>query len=589
MQAFREGIKDARLVWTLAYDRPPTFVQLRGIAWRHAEADEYVRGRGLASGEHSRLPGRKSEKNQTDQDRQDKGKAVVVDKSGSNPSPRTPAGRFQQYTPLVTTIEHVLNQVTGRGLLRDPPPLRADRARRNQNKYCNFHKDVGHDTKDCIQLRDQIELLIRDGHLREFVERIITPAGPSRPAQAARRNPRPSDQTDEQEQEHIVHTIFGGTATGDTASSRRSYVREARQYACGEYINMAEHISKICRQDSTPITFTDDEADRLLHPHNDALIGEIRVAGNVIRRVLIDNGSSADIMFMDAFSRLKIEGAALTPARTPLYGFSGDFVRAAGTVCLPVTIGDGPERVTRMVEFIVVDRPSVYNVILGRPTLNATKAVVSTYHLAMKFPTEGGVGVFRGNQEGARKCYMKAVNKVCRKAPAPITVATVFTVDEAEAPSGEVARSRDLVMKRVLVQEPGLGSFGSKWDGPYTITGVVRPETYRLSDQDGRNLGLPWNADHLKRLITGHRPELDVPDQDPPALAGISSVVLGLQLGLMTGHRSELDVPDQDTPALAGTRDPMFVTDQGWSWMKNTQTNQGGNTLQYINVATMTK
>ncbi|GMN47962.1 hypothetical protein TIFTF001_017151 [Ficus carica] len=81
---------------------------------------------------------------------------------------------------------------------------------------------------------------------------------------------------------------------------------------------MAEHISKICRQDSASITFTDDEADRLLHPHNDALIGEIRVAGNVICRVLIDNGSSTDIMFMDAFLRLKIEGAALTPARTPL-------------------------------------------------------------------------------------------------------------------------------------------------------------------------------------------------------------------------------------------------------------------------------
>ena len=71
---------------------------------------------------------------------------------------------------------------------------------------------------------------------------------------------------------------------------------------------MAEHISKICRQDSTPITFTDDEADRLLHPHNDALIGEIRVADNVICRVLIDNGSSADIMFMDAFLRLRING-----------------------------------------------------------------------------------------------------------------------------------------------------------------------------------------------------------------------------------------------------------------------------------------
>ncbi|GMN67604.1 hypothetical protein TIFTF001_036673 [Ficus carica] len=97
MQAFRESIKDARLVWTLACDRSPTFAQLRGISWRHAEADDYVRGRGLVAGEHPWLPGRKSEKHQADQGRQDKGKVVVVDKTGSNPSPRTPAGRFQQY------------------------------------------------------------------------------------------------------------------------------------------------------------------------------------------------------------------------------------------------------------------------------------------------------------------------------------------------------------------------------------------------------------------------------------------------------------------------------------------------------------
>ena len=64
-------------------------------------------------------------------------------------------------------------------------------------------------------------------------------------------------------------------ATNDTASSRRSYARKARRFARGEYINMAEYISKICHQDSTPITFTDDEADLLVHPHNDALIGEI--------------------------------------------------------------------------------------------------------------------------------------------------------------------------------------------------------------------------------------------------------------------------------------------------------------------------
>ncbi|GMN26015.1 hypothetical protein TIFTF001_036155 [Ficus carica] len=184
---------------------------------------------------------------------------------------------------------------------------------------------------------------------------------------------------------------------------------------------MTKHVSKICRQSSAPITFTDKEADWLLHPHNDALVGEIRVADNVIRHVLIDNGSSADVLFMNAFSRLKIGGAVLTPIQTPLYGFAGECVRAAGTINLPIAIGDGPERVTRMVEFIVVDRPSAYNVILGRPTLNAIKAVISTYHLAMKFSTQGGIGVFRGNQEGARKCYVEAVNRVGQRTAPPIT------------------------------------------------------------------------------------------------------------------------------------------------------------------------
>ncbi|GMN28424.1 hypothetical protein TIFTF001_046235 [Ficus carica] len=321
IQAFREGIQDPRLVWTLAYDRPPTFGQLRGIAWRHAEADEYVRRRGLEAQVQTRLPGRKSDKNQSD-----RGKAPATsNREEPRSSPKTPAGKFHQYTPLVTTVENVLYQVSSKGLLRDPRPIRTDRTRRNPNKYCHFHKDVGHETKDCIQLRDQIEALIRDGHLREFVERIITLAEPSnRPSPGTRRNQRPDDQPDEPGSEHIVHTIFGGTATGDTASSRRSYARDARRFARGEFINMTEHVSKICRQSSTPITFTDEEANRLLHPHNDDLVREIRVANNVIRRVLIDNGSSTDVMFMDAFSRLKIGGAVLTPIQTPLYGVAGE-------------------------------------------------------------------------------------------------------------------------------------------------------------------------------------------------------------------------------------------------------------------------
>ena len=108
--------------------------------------------------------------------RAEKGKAPSTSgRMETAPSPRTPAGRFQQYTPLVAAIDQVFAQVSGRGLLRNPRPLQTDRSKRDATKYCHFHKDIGHDTKDCIQLRDQIERLVRDGHLREFVEKVITP------------------------------------------------------------------------------------------------------------------------------------------------------------------------------------------------------------------------------------------------------------------------------------------------------------------------------------------------------------------------------------------------------------------------------
>ena len=113
--------------------------------------------------------------------------------------------------------------------------IRTDRVRRNQNKYCNFYKDIDHDTKDCIQLRDQIELLGWDGHLREIVEKGIIPtSAANRAGQVwAHAVLRTSDRTNTGELEHIIYTIFGGMAISDTTSSRRSYASNARQVTRG--------------------------------------------------------------------------------------------------------------------------------------------------------------------------------------------------------------------------------------------------------------------------------------------------------------------------------------------------------------------
>ncbi|GMN68803.1 hypothetical protein TIFTF001_037854 [Ficus carica] len=96
IHAFREGIKDRRLVWAIAYDVPPTFTHLRGIARKHVEAEEYIRGRGLVPGELSRPIGKKPNKDGAVQVISEKGKAIS--KAEANLGSNTPVGRFRQYT-----------------------------------------------------------------------------------------------------------------------------------------------------------------------------------------------------------------------------------------------------------------------------------------------------------------------------------------------------------------------------------------------------------------------------------------------------------------------------------------------------------
>ena len=103
---------------------------------------------------------------------------------------------------------------------------------------------------------------------------------------------------------------------------------------------------------------------------------------------------------------MRIERERLIPANVPLIGFKGTRVYPLGVVTLPMTVGDYSQQITKDVTFLVVDCLSAYNAILGQPTLNSLKAVTSTYHLMIKFPTKYGVAEIRGDQVAARKCYI---------------------------------------------------------------------------------------------------------------------------------------------------------------------------------------
>ena len=147
------------------------------------------------------------------------------------------------------------------------------------------------------------------------------------------------------------------------------------------------------------------------HPHGDLLVIKTIVANKTIHRVLIDNGSLADIIFASAFDKMGIGRETLEPVNACLRGFSRERVLPLGSVQLVFTLGDPPCQATTTVRFLIVDTPLAYNMLLGRPSLNAIRAVPSTYHMVIKFLTANGVGMVRGNQRIARECYSASMKK----------------------------------------------------------------------------------------------------------------------------------------------------------------------------------
>ena len=125
-----------------------------------------------------------------------------------------------------------------------------------------------------------------------------------------------------------------------------------------------------------------------------------------MQRVLVDNGSSADILYYSAFQQMGIDRERLILTNAPLVSLGSTRVFLVGVVTLSVVVGDYPQQITKDVTFLVVDCSFAYNAILGRPILNLWKAVISTYHLMIKFPTDYGVGELWGNQVAARECYV---------------------------------------------------------------------------------------------------------------------------------------------------------------------------------------
>ena len=290
----------------------------------------------------------------------------------------------------------------------------SDPATRDNTKYCEFHRDYGHRTDNCIQLKREIEYLIQRGYLRRFISpgnqaQNQTQNQAQHQSQAPTQQPPPR-QTTTQHQQPLgeIHVISGGFAGGGESSSAwKAHLRSIRSTEMGEI----QTVSKLPRLDTT-ITFSDSDLEGCQHPHDDPLIVCAIVANTIVHRVLIDNGSSADIIFAPAFDKMGIGRERLEPVNTHLRGFSGEKVLPLGSIQLVLTLGEPPCQATTTARFLIVDAPSAYNMLLGRPSLNAIKAIPSAYHMIIKFPTIHGIGMVRGDQRVARECYTASMKQI---------------------------------------------------------------------------------------------------------------------------------------------------------------------------------
>ncbi|GAV57819.1 hypothetical protein CFOL_v3_01355 [Cephalotus follicularis] len=155
-------------------------------------------------------------------------------------------------------------------------------------------------------------------------------------------------------------------------------------------------------------------------PHDDPVVVTLQVKLFTMKIILLDNGSSADILYKHAFDQLRIPADHLRPIKTPLVGFVREMVHPLGSINLSVVVGTAPRQTQVQITFPVIDTPSPYNDIVGRPGLNLMEVIVLTRHLVMEFPTRFGVGEVRGDQQVVRQCYKAAIMDKGKEKALPI-------------------------------------------------------------------------------------------------------------------------------------------------------------------------
>ncbi|XP_052189961.1 uncharacterized protein LOC127799777 [Diospyros lotus] len=180
---------------------------------------------------------------------------------------------------------------------KSPNPLKTPDKYRTKSKFRAYHNEVGHTTSKCWALKDAIEELIRRGRLCDYV----VCHRDQQPKQSAQQSPHRAPEQDQMPTVRTIFTIHGGPHIAGTSNrSHERYVQEAgHRLLVGD--GSQEGPSKKAKIASEDISFTKDDFKGVHWPHNDALVIQARISNMEVRRVMVDTGSSVNVMYKGCF------------------------------------------------------------------------------------------------------------------------------------------------------------------------------------------------------------------------------------------------------------------------------------------------
>ncbi|XP_022876920.1 uncharacterized protein LOC111395142 [Olea europaea var. sylvestris] len=206
--------------------------------------------------------------------------------------------------------------------LKWPASMKSSPDNRDRSKYCEFHRDHGHTTEDCKALQQEIEALIKRGFLSNYVGHDKCPRNDydKRKEFGAESYGQPMTGT--------INIIIGGiTSEKDTNSVWKQCAQQCA-HASKEFHYKLEHI-----------TFRSRDLEGVSYLHDDALVISAIVANFEVKNILIDNGSAANILSHDTFTKMGISAIQLKAVRTLLQGFGDGVIILQGIVEFPLILG----------------------------------------------------------------------------------------------------------------------------------------------------------------------------------------------------------------------------------------------------------